>query len=243
MPIMYYYVREACKTQSPQLVACEVTNVFYKPYQSYTKANISYMPFGLNRLGATLAGAEKEELFGLLFPLYNYHYRWTTVETEEMELRLSPADDMTAGYTLLTQSCDPPSPTSLDYSSDTENYRRNVEYLAKLKEFCDSEGIELLLYITPSCGRIPEDALDTLRADLEAIGVTLRDLNEDIDELGLDYETDWYDPLHFNLRGAEKFSRFLSGELSSMYELEPGSGNEELWQARAEHISDALNSL
>lgn len=240
VPIMYYYAKEACKTQKPALIAAEVTNVFYKRYQNYTKANISYMPFGTNRLAATFAAAEKEELFGLLFPLYNYHYRWTEVELEDMRAHYAPADDMTAGYTLLTKSCDAPTPTVLDYSSDTENYRRNVEYLAKLKEFCDSEGIELLLYITPSAGKIPEEALNTLRGDLESIGVTLRDFNEDMDALALDDDTDWYDPLHFNIRGAEKFSRFLADELAA-YELSPAAESSELWQQRVEYINAKLD--
>lgn len=243
VPIMYHYIREACQSQKPQLIAAEVTNVFYRPYQHYTKANISYMPFGVNRFAATFAAAEQEERFGLLFPLFNYHYRWTDVEREEIQAHLSPGDDLTAGYTLLTKSCEAPTDTVLDYSSDTENYRRNVDYLGKLKSFCDKEGIELLLYITPSAGKIPEEALYALRSDLQTMGIILQDYNEELDALALDNDLDWYDPLHFNLRGAEKFSRFLAAELDEGYSLNAGSGDAALWQRRAEHINAALEEL
>jgi len=243
VPITYYYVKEACKTQKPQLVAVEITNTFYKRYQNYTKANISYMPFGLNRLGATFAGAEKEEVFGLLFPLYNYHYRWTTTESYEIKNHISPPDDMTAGYTLLTKSCAAPTETTLDYISETDNYRRNIEYLTKLKKFCDKEGIELLLYITPSYGKIPEAALSKLSDDLKSIDVTLHNFNEDIDSLELNDDLDWYDPLHFNIRGAEKFSRFLAEKLTSVYTLEASNVNSEIWQQRIEYINTQLDSL
>jgi len=243
VPIMYYYIKEACNTQKPQLVAAEVTNVFYKRYQNYTKANISYMPFGGNRLGATFAGAEREELYGLLFPLYNYHYRWTTIELDDIQKHITPTDDMTAGYTLLTNSCETPTPTTLDYSSNTENYRRNVEYLGKLKKFCDKENIELLLYITPSSGKIPEAALNDLRSDLSAFGVTLHDFNENIESLELNNDLDWYDPLHFNIRGAEKFSHFLSDRIDDAYDFEAKGNNSVLWQQRVEHINKAISEL
>lgn len=243
VPIMYHYVREACKTQNPRLVLAEVTNVFYNQYQNYTKANISYMPFGTDRFAAAFAAAEREELFGLLFPLYNYHYRWTVIESEEVENRIFPADDITAGYTLLTESCDAPTPAELDYSSDTANYRRNIDYIEKLKNFCDKENIELLCYVTPSAGKIPTDALDALRSDLGSFGVELVDFNDSMDLLGLNNDTDWYDPLHFNLRGAEKFSRFLGGWINDNYDFTASSTNTELWCKRAEHIRTALAEL
>ena len=48
---------------------------------------------------------------------------------------------------------------------------------------------------------------------------------------------DFYDALHFNYRGAEKFSRYLGEHLLSLG-LTPTEGEDEsLWQQRVEHFT------
>lgn len=243
IPVTYYYVREAFRTQSPRLVVLEATGMFFAEYKNYTKANIGYMPLGLNRLGATFAGAEREELWGLLFPLHNYHYRWQEVSLEEMEEHLRPGKDLTAGYTLLTESCGVPTLQQLDYSAETETYRENLAYIAMLKEFCDGQGAELLLYTAPSVSEAPEAAYETLAGDLEALGVAYADLRDVGEEIGIDDESDWYDFLHYNLRGAEKFTRYLAGYIGDSYSLTPCGTDTGRWQERLDHIRQAVENL
>lgn len=57
MPVTYAYVREACRTQSPQAIVVELNGLFFPAETHYSKANIGYMPWGVNRLSATLHGA------------------------------------------------------------------------------------------------------------------------------------------------------------------------------------------
>ena len=99
-----------------------------------------------------------------------------------------------------------------------------------------------MLYITPSNGKIPPNALKTLKSDLQNIGAELYDLNENIDDIGLNNDTDWYDPLHFNVYGADKFSRFLAHFIAERYPIELISSNEEIWQNRIEYIRTALQT-
>ena len=58
IPLTYYYIREACRSQKPQTVMLEATGMFYQKYQNYTRANIGYMPLTGNRIAATFAAAE-----------------------------------------------------------------------------------------------------------------------------------------------------------------------------------------
>ena len=240
IPTSYYYVRQAFETQSPQLVVLEATGMFYPRYTNYTKANIGYMPMGRSRLAATFFAAEREERFGLLFPLYNYHYRWQDATAEDLSGHLFPSAGLTAGYTLLTEHCPPPQQQVRDYTASGDNYHRNLTYVEKLRDLCADRGAQLLLYIAPSAGKIPADALKTLEGDLAARDVALADFNRELPRMGIDDNTDWYDFLHFNLRGAEKFTRFLAGWLEEHYGLEPKGCDAALWQRRLDHLNSAL---
>lgn len=69
----------------------------------FTKTNIGQMPWGINRLHATFFNAEPEVRKGLLFPLYFYHDRWTTLKSEDVQ---PYTEDMLAGYTFLSGGTD-----------------------------------------------------------------------------------------------------------------------------------------
>ncbi len=239
IPTSYYSVREACKTQDPQLIVLEATGMFYPQYTNYTKANIGYMPFGANRLKATLFAAEPEEQFGLLFPLYNYHYRWQDVTLQEIKTHLFPDPSMLAGYTLLYGVFPSPESTLRDYTADSDTYRENLGYVEKLRDFCREQNCELLLYIAPSYGKIPPEAVSTLREDMDQLGISLVDFNETLADMNIDDTTDWFDYLHFNVYGAEKFTRHLASYLEQRYPLS-SSASAALWQQRSEHLQSAL---
>lgn len=73
-----------------------------------------------------------------------------------------------------------------------------------------------------------------LKSDLTAIdGADYLDFNED----GLDsydLKTDFFDSLHFDPSGAEKFSKALAGRISQLYALPATEGaDEELWSYRS----------
>jgi hypothetical protein len=57
--------------------------------------------------------------------------------------------------------------------------------------------------------------------------------------MGIDDETDWYDYLHFNVYGAEKFSRWLGTELLTLPELEARPASDALWSERLAALEEA----
>ena len=237
LPISYYYLREACRTQSPQLVMLEATGMFFEKYQNYTKANIDYMPLSFNRLAATFTAAEPELVPDLLFPLFSYHDRLESIETEELRQKLRPATDPLAGYTFLNEACAPPEYAErTEFTAQSETYRDNLRWLERIRDFCAGRDIELLLFVAPTAGRIPAAAMETLRQDAKTLGIELTDLNEALPELGIDDGRDWYDFLHFNIRGAEKFSRWLGDYLAARPELTPSAAEDAAWTAKLAHL-------
>ncbi|MBQ5760156.1 MAG: hypothetical protein IIV85_00210, partial [Clostridia bacterium] len=64
----------------------------------------------------------------------------------------------------------------------------------------------------------------------------LLNCNEHFDEIGADYATDFYDPLHYNAGGAEKFSRWLGRWSVETFGGLPVTHDPDLWQTRLDHF-------
>ena len=101
------------------------------------------------------------------------------------------------------------------------------------------EGIALQLFIAPSAARIPPQARQTLRDDLSALGIELSDFNDALPELEVNDDTDWFDNLHFNVRGAEKFSRWLGRRLAGTTAAEPDDPDAARWSERLSYLEEA----
>lgn len=240
MPITYYYIKEACRTQSPQAVVVELNGLFFGHYQNFTKVNIGYMPWTLNRLAATFRGAETDARLGLLFPIYEYHDRIYTIEPEEFQRNLHPEQDPYAGYTLLYASTPQSEVTYRGYRTDTESYLDNLSYLRKISSFCQKNGIRLVLYTAPSFARIPPDILEQLKEDLMDIPYDAFFDCNDGTWPELDKQTVWFDSLHYNIYGAVPFSRAMGLRLAQL-ELDVTDENTALWQQRLGTLEAALN--
>ena len=240
IPLTYYYIREACRSQKPQTVMLEATGMFYQKYQNYTRANIGYMPMTGNRIAATFAAAEPELRFALLYPLYDYHSRWTEVSREEIERSIARPEDPLAGYTLLKEACAAPAYVERpELTADSATYRENLQWIEKIRDFCEKEGIALKLFIAPSAARIPSKAMQTLRDDLSAMGIELSDFNDALPELDVNDDADWYDNLHFNVRGAEKFSRWLGRHLAGTAAAKNDDADAARWGERLRRLEEA----
>lgn len=235
IPFSYYYVKEALKTQSPKLVCLEVTGMFFEKYQDFTQVNAGFMPFGANRLEATFKASEKEQRTGLLFPLYSYHSRWSSLEGQDISIGLRgyPADDL-AGYTFISEETPMEKITERGEKLDEENYKTNLEYLRKIAEYCEGRGTKVLFYIAPTCWKLSDEHSAMLEADIADINAASF---YDFNDLGLadyDMSIDFYDNLHFNYRGAQKFSKTFANLLASDYGISPSENPDtELWSYRS----------
>ena len=231
MSLTYYYLREAVKTQKPRVVVLEGTSLLFRKYQSYSRANVSTMPLGLNRLAAVFRATERAEWKGLLFPLYNYHARWTDMEWAEAEEHLHPDTDALAGYMLLTGSTPQTPRINTDRVLQEDTYRENLAWLGKIRDYCRDRGMRLIVYLAPAAARTPEEATERIGDDLRSMEIELLDLSDLAPELQIDDSSDWYDFLHFNVSGAEKFSRWWGKLLASELMPDPAADDAD-WEAR-----------
>lgn len=244
MPATYYYLRECCKTQSPDTVFIECTGLVFDwksdPAHFYNP-NLTFMPLSENRVIPAVKYTEGETLAGLLFPLYAYHSRWEDLEA--MDVQPLGADPL-AGYTYLEEIC-PLKDFKLYAVSDTleENgvYAENLAYVQKILDFCNERGIRPVFYMAPSVIRVTPCWKDRIVRDLADMGIELVDFNEQFDELNLDMQADFFDSFHLNCRGAEKFSLWLGSRLTAR-ETPGRSPDEGLWQERVDCFYERLEA-
>ena len=240
IPMTYYYLQEALQTQSPQAVFVELTGVFYDRYTGFTKTNIGQMPWGVNRLEATFREAEPELRGGLLFPLAFYHDRWSQITRDDVLVTLRGYEaDLLAGYTPLDTYCETGGTFTRELELDGDNIRRNMEYLARIRDLCLENGAQPVFFVSPTMSRVEETAFSAMMEEVAGWEqVLLLNCNEYFAEIGVEEQGDFHDPLHFNTAGAVKFTAFLGRWMEEHLVLTAnGDADQTLWQQRADHMA------
>lgn len=246
LPITYYYLREVYRTQTPCMIFVEVTGAFFPQYTDYTRVNIGYMPWSVNRLAATIYAAERSEQLGLLFPLYNYHDRWDELEKSDYDKALyGSAPDPLAGYTFLSESEDVTNDIQeREIECDLDNYEKNVQYLQKIAALGQKKGSQVIFYLSPSYLRYNAQYSAMLAKDIGAIdGAVFLDFNDSFDALQIDDSVDFYDHGHFNYRGAEKFTHAVAQVIDAAGVSLPDRKDSALWQERLDFFHDKVASV
>lgn len=237
----YYYLKEALKTQRPSVAVMEVSSLFFAPYEGYTKINVGYMPWGLNRVGAILEYAEPELRTGLFFDLCFYHDRWKELTAADLKKALPQRKrDELKGHTAVDGVF--VSKTGIRYVSETirseEDYAANLKTFRRITQLCEQEGIDLIVTMNPVYGQYSQEIYDRVEADVLAAGAG-RFVNwaDAFDASGLDISKHLYDGGHLNREGAAVFSRFTGRYLRDLgYTPRPQSEeNARAWEETAEY--------
>ncbi len=234
--IAYHYLKEALKTQDPELVMLEATSFcFVGISEDDSKVNVGYMPYSLNRLEATFKVAHPSERLGLLFPLYNYHSKWSEYSIGQLfSPRPDCKEDIYAGYTYLDTASPQEEFGPRDYQISDEDFGENMDYLRKIVDLCKDRNIKLELFMVPSCQYVSEELTERISA--EAPDIPLTRFNDNFDELGLSLETDYYDFLHLNYSGAKKYTKTLADHIQNNYSIQGHDHDRELWNKRVEFV-------
>ena len=240
MPISYYFIREACKTQKPEAIFVELKGLFFAQHGKHTIANFAFMPLGLNRLEAIFHAARREDIPGLLFPVLSFHDRWNKLTVKELQERVRAAQISTnAGYMESDLVEEQGEITTIH--PDTSYVEECVEYLKRIDRYCSEQGIRLYLYFAPVTDTVDLDAKDWVAALVQELNVAgYYDFSNEqaFQEIGLDKKTDWEDVIHLNTNGAIKFSSFLA-KLIQSEGIQPGDNvDTALWETR---VADIMN--
>lgn len=238
----YYILEDTLRYEKPDLVVFNVLALKYNESQkeTYNRMTLEGLEWSKTKYDAINASiGEDESMIDYIFPILRYHSRWSSLSADDfkyiyqrdlvahngyyMRIDVKPVDTVPEGVVLA------------DYQFGDYAY----EYLDKMVDLCEREGIDLVLVKAPSLYPYWYEQWDEQMVKY----ANLHDLKyinylELIDEVGIDFETDTYDAgLHLNLSGAEKLTSHFGQFLVDEFELEDRSGEEELkklWSIKKE---------
>lgn len=246
----YYVLKEVLKYEKPKVVLLE-TYYFHNdgkyaedPEQVHVRKAIDGLRLDEVKhevIQDFFADMSFEDQLTLYIPFIKYHSRWAELEDYDFNsyyfLRGSTFDFS------VTRMEDPGMPTEAVGISDT-----NYEYLEKMHQLCEENGIQLVVYAAPmgSDGDIERYYEDqglnlTLEPYLEERGIPFL-FFQNMDDISFDFESDFVDARHLNTRGGIKLTTRLGEWLRDECGLADHRGDPD-YQSYAEDYADYLELL
>ena len=237
----YYWLKEIYSMHSKTLktVVLDVSFAFFPDgtFEQNEKA-LTYMHFSPVKREAYRELAEK---YGIdpkeyLIPLTAYHSRWTQVSENDFS-GLGNRDNyfytrgQNAVLSMALSSDDLASIEVPNYGITPEQERTpdaykgvfsnpSQKYFSMIRDFCREHQLDLVLIKIPhpSMNDLYHDAVQYL-ADENGIPFIDFNLPEIQEKIGLDFATDFQNPTHPNIHGAEKISDHIGAFLRDTYTI------------------------
>ena len=118
------------------------------------------------------------------------------------------------------------------------------EYLLKIKELCQENGIPLLLLEMPAPKVWNKTKQQEMTKWAVKNNVAFLDLNKVVSEMGIDWKTDTSDKgIHMNIYGAKKVTKYVGNYLKENYSLPDhrNNPNYQQWKQDQEEYEKACN--
>ncbi|MBD5161368.1 MAG: SGNH/GDSL hydrolase family protein [Oscillibacter sp.] len=238
----YYLLEDTLRYETPEVVVFNVLSMKYGEPQSeaYNRLNLDGMRWSASKVGAVRASmTEQEDFLSYVFPLLRYHSRWSELSVKDVTGMFRRESVSHAGFLMRADvkpaGTVPEGRPLAEYRFDQSCY----DYLDKMADLCEENGIRLVLIKAPSLYPYWYDEWDEQMEDYaRERGISYINFLDKIDEVGLDFTQDTYDGgLHLNLSGAEKLSRWFGRWLAENCGL-PDHGEDaeinELWAGRSQ---------
>lgn len=213
----YYLMEETLRYETPKAFVFNVLSMKYGEPQNeaYNRLALDGMKWSESKVNSINASmTEEEDFLSYVFPLLRFHSRWSELKAEDFEYAFKKVPQLSINGYLMRVDVD--GIDELRKGQALSDYTiADVcwEYLDKMRTLCEENGVELILMKAPTntskCYWYDQwDA--QVKAYAEKHGLRYYNFLENIDEIGLDYNTDTYDQgFHLNLSGAEKLSTYF----------------------------------
>ncbi len=230
------YLEKALETQTPKLVCVEVlacradfNNDLYEPGMRW---GFTYFPSSYNkysRLYKQLHSVDSEYL-SYVVPLFRYKDRWKELNKNDFTGKIP--EQYWKGCTVSRETVEVSYDSSYWEDIDWKITESNIESLDNIKKICDENGIELILFKSPTPSLWKDVYSKRVQEYADANHLVFIDYNTKLEELGIDVKSDFKDAGHVNVSGSVKITRDFGNYLKNNYELQDHRGGEDnSWDA------------
>lgn len=258
---------DALNTQSPQMIVIELSGCFFETNEDLYKEPqlrpyLTPMPFSKNKLETINSLVPKEDRLSYIFPFIKYHGCWSDWETCVSQCRQKITTQI-VGYEYLrgisTTTARDITPKSPEFKEDgsVKKITSDAErYLMELLQYLKSENIENVLFVRYPFKRA-DDSLygieyvttqyqmsNYVSKIVEDAGFDYLDLGNKVDEIGLDYISDFHNGFHMNVYGAQKTTDYLCQVLTERYGVKNRSlpqKQKEEWELSAQYTETLMD--
>lgn len=222
----YYMLEETIKYEKPDVVVYNVYSMMHSKPESeaYNRMTLDGMKWSKSKINSIKASMTPEESFvSYVFPLLRYHSRWNDLKAEDFKYLFHRDKKTFAGYLMRADVKPFVNAPAFPALIDTDFAQVDYDYLDKIKNICNDNGIQLVLIKAPTL--VPhwydewDEAMVKYAKDNNLFYINF--LYEDIlAESGVDFTTDTYDAAqHLNVYGAEKMSEYFGKILVDKYKF------------------------
>jgi hypothetical protein len=255
-------IQEVLKTQDPSLLIIDarsfeymdrkgLTEVYIRNFADSTNYSWDRLMFLNQYVPTQLNEGEDNNFWNYCFDIAKYHTLWKSLGQLEWpgETVWKYADNHESqpykGYEFITDAYEVISQP--DYAQITSQRPFNDQVdsvLTELLDYCSTLDCEILFIVSPYAETEEQKELyNYLEEQTKLFGYDFIDTNDYIEEIGLDYSTDFYNETHTNALGAKKYTDFLSAYLHENYSLPDHRNDSDYssWQQGYENWEQDLN--
>lgn len=231
-------LKEILRSQTPSLIFVEINGFIYPDddmlsNEEKIRRYVDNIPMSQNRIESIME-VDYEDKLSCLVPFFKYHGISTDINAvkENFINKISVLDKTSKlrGVSTYTQAPDV-SDGIIDVSNDDTLLpltEKSQEYLDDFLEYCHSENLNNVVFV-----RFPhpivegKDSYDcfarsnTVEKIVIENGFKYVGFDKQIEEIGLDYKTDFYDANHLNVYGQVKMTDFFSDYIVKEFNIVP----------------------
>lgn len=225
-------IDEVKKTQSPQLYIIE-TRRFTDTDNEVIKENrlrqiADNMKVSWNRFKMVTELTEGfEDRLSYGFDLIKYHGNWENLTEESWEYLFNAKEHPLKGLSVNSRHKILSYLDVKDITGEIPITEKSEKELREIIEKCKKENLQVLFVATPWQVTEEEHQKDNyIKRIVEEAGFRFLDGNYYAEEMGLEYNVDFYNPKHTNAIGAAKFTTYLGNYIREHYDIKTDHSEE-----------------
>ena len=242
----YYFLKEALKTQKPELIVLEgYMTVYAGEYSGGVIKNSYGLKWSADKVAAIKVSTPQEEWRDFLPEYSQYHTRYTELSAADfLKNQGNPLYENWKGFgdNITTERL--ANPDVSEVSERSELYEKSEKYYRMIIELAQANDIPIVVVVSPYAGIYegPQTIFNQAQDIAAEYGVEFVNYNLCYQEIGLDYATDAADADHLNFRGNRKFSAAVGRYLVDHYEIPDRRGDSryQSWQDGADYIRSTM---
>lgn len=245
----YYNLKEALKTQTPELIVLEgygIVHDFEFSDDSIIIKNTYGMKWSKNKIEDIRTSVDPERKWDFWLTYRQYHNRYSSVEKGDFaddygsqNLNYNWYGDSWKGQYLFMKGVEQSFMDVSNVEYTTGLCPKAEEYYRKIIELAQDNDIPIVVIVTPyELSEYEQGKYNRAKEIADEYGINFLNCNLLINEIGLDLMTQYADACHMTAEGAKVFSDYVGKYLKAKYEISDRRGDETYssWQEQAKYV-------